>query len=140
MFGKDKNHTHLVVLERGEEIVESLISYCDTHGIRSGWVTGIGALSEASLALYDSNSKQFQRKTIKAALELLVLNGNISMLNDTIVSHLHAVMSDDQMNSIGGHLDRAIVAATCEMKIEQLPFNTSRRFSDEIGLNLIERN
>ena len=45
---------------------------------------------------------------------------------------------DRASNVYGGHLNRAIVGATCEMFIHVIPGEIDRKFSEEIGLNLIE--
>lgn len=129
---------HLLVLEKGEEIVKSLIEHCQSNNINSAWISGLGALSQASLALYQLDSKSYSKTKIEGDFELLMLNGNIGQLENKTMAHLHAVISDKEMHSLGGHLDSAVVAATCEIKLELLPFDIQRKFSEEIGLNLIQ--
>ena len=41
-------------------------------------------------------------------------------------------------NSFSGHLNSAYVSATCELVIDVAEGRVDRKFSDEIGLNLLE--
>ena len=38
----------------------------------------------------------------------------------------------------GGHLNKAIISATCEMVINIIDGKIDRKFNEEIGLNLLE--
>lgn len=52
--------------------------------------------------------------------------------NNTIVARI------DKGEVFGGHLNRAIVRATCEMIINVIDGKVDRYFDEEIGLNLFE--
>jgi uncharacterized protein len=49
-------------------------------------------------------------------------------------------IADKENKSMGGHLNSAIVSATFEGVIEIIDGEIDRKFSDEIGLNLIDFN
>lgn len=140
MHAKRLGQTNLIVLEKGEELIGTVLAYCTENNIQSAWVNGLGAISKAKLALYHLDRKEYQRTEMNGSFELINLTGNIGLLNDKLVAHLHATISDGNMNSFGGHLDEAVIAATCEILMEEIPVVITRQHSDEIGLNLIKRN
>ena len=57
-------------------------------------------------------------------------------MNGEFYSHLHMSAGDSQGHVVGGHLNRAVISATCEMAVRVLPGAMDRAFSPEVGLNL----
>ena len=51
---------------------------------------------------------------------------------------MHIILSDSDYKTFGGHLNRAVVSATCEVIIEEYEGTLERYFDDNIGLNLFE--
>lgn len=127
-------------IDKGKKVVESILEFCKNNQIKGAWITGLGALSEVKLAFYQLDKKSYLKKTIKQSLEICSLSGNIGMLDKEHVTHLHIVVSDENMSCFGGHLEEATVAATCELKVEIFDHPINRKYDDEIGLNLIEIN
>lgn len=131
------SNNYILRLKKGDEVISSLLSFCQKETIHSAWIWGIGAISEAKLASYMLSEKKYYKKDLKGCLEIASMSGNIGLLDKKIVGHIHVVLSDSDMNAFGGHLDQAIVAATCEIFIKKLEIGIERKYDSDIGLNLI---
>ena len=59
-------------------------------------------------------------------------------MNGEYYSHMHLSARNDQGEVFGGHLNKAIVSATCEMVIQVINGQVDRYFDEEIGLNLLK--
>lgn len=59
-------------------------------------------------------------------------------MNGEFYTHIHMSAGNDKGEVFGGHLNRAVVSATCEMIINIIDGNVDRKFDGDIGLNLFE--
>ncbi len=50
---------------------------------------------------------------------------------------MHVNLGNDEHKSFAGHLNSAFVSATVEVIIDAFEGEVDRKFSDEIGLNLL---
>lgn len=130
------DNTYIVRIDKNEEILEQLKILCQTENITLGSVTGIGATNDVEIGLFDTTTKKYNSITISEPLEITSLVGNISTMNGELYFHLHINVGDKNMNTRGGHLNKAIVSATCELIVEKINGSVDREFSQEIGLNL----
>ncbi len=130
--------THILRLDPGEEIVTSLIDYCEEQGIQSGLVTAIGAVNDVTIGLFDPDTKEYASERKKGNFEIVALTGNIATKDGEVYAHLHIGFGDDQHAMYGGHLNQAFVSATCEIYLLALKDKVERFYSSEIGLNLLK--
>lgn len=131
------NACEILRLNKGDEVISSIIKFCEKKKIESAWIWGIGAVSYVELSAYDLKSKKYIDNKIKDNLEISSLTGNIGEMDNKLVAHIHAIVSDWKTNSFGGHLKKAIVAATCEVIINPIEYKIVRKQNEETGLNLI---
>jgi predicted DNA-binding protein with PD1-like motif len=129
---------HLVRLERGEEITQTMEGFLQEEGIQGGVVTGIGGIEEAELGFYDLKMKTYIRKKIPGYLELIHYGGNITLVEGLPFIHAHAVVSGPDFSTQAGHFFNAKVAITGEFVVRTADWEV-RRFLDELtGLKLMD--
>lgn len=138
MIAKQFGNTWIIRIARGEEIVSTLQKICVDNDIRLGVVSAIGAVNEATIGLYDVDNKIYHSESYTGDMEIVNLAGNVSSMDDEIYLHLHVSLSDTSHKLFGGHLNRAVVSATCEIFIQTIPGEINRFKDNETGLNLIE--
>ncbi len=128
----------IVRLEKGDRVIESLQKFCKEKSLKCGYLLGLGAVSEAELALYRLKDKKYFSKKIKEPMEMIVLNGNISEMDNEPYLHIHGIFSDRDMRTFSGHVKEATIAATGEITIWKFDGKIRRSFDKAIGLNLYD--
>ncbi|HID72634.1 TPA: DNA-binding protein [Candidatus Micrarchaeota archaeon] len=136
MHYKRKGKELVVRLDEGDEIVHSLIDICGRNGITSATVTGIGALKAAELGHFDTREKKYNSKVFEGMFEIVSLSGNITVMDDKPLAHLHMVMADTEYNCFGGHVVQGIANPTCELVLRELGTKVRREKDMNTGLNL----
>jgi hypothetical protein len=122
----------------GDEIVESLRSLAKKEEIPAAAVTGLGAISEVTLALYDRMTRSYVETHLTEELEVASMVGNISWLGDEPVVHLHGVVSRRDATTAAGHIMRAVVSVTLELMLVVYPERLARKPDAALGLNLLD--
>lgn len=130
--------TYTLVFEKGDEVVKALEEFASSHGLGAARLSAIGALSDAVLAYYDWETKQFQEIPVDEQVEVLALGGTIAMSNERPRVHLHAVLGKRDGSVVGGHLFSAHVRPTLEMTLTDAEEPLVRREDEETGLTLID--
>lgn len=131
------NRVLAIRLERGEEIVSSVLGAAKQYSIQAGIVSGIGAVSDAVVALFDPADKKYYSNEFHEPLEVTSLSGNLSMMNGEPYTHLHISLAAADGHAIGGHLSSATIGGTAEIFIQILPGAIERKYSEQDGLNLM---
>lgn len=126
----------IVVLEKGEKLVESLTKFAKLTGINAASLQGLGALEEVELGFYDLHQKSYKRTTLKGDWELVAMNGNITLKEGTPFVHVHAALGGEDFSLKGGHLFEAVVAVTCEVSLIPHSGLIERHAHPGIGLAL----
>lgn len=137
MTGKRVGDSWLVRLERGENVLECLLEFCEQEGVKAGSVTGIGAMEAIELRYYDVSTRDYLSKKLPEQHEVTGLVGNVSRMDGRAYLHLHVSLGDKEFRGWAGHLAAATVSATLEVIIRELPGEVERFYDEEVtGLNL----
>ena len=124
--------------DRGEEICECIKRISTDENIKLASVSAIGAVGRFTVGVYIVDEKQYLSNDFSGNFEIVSLSGTVSTMNGDFYSHLHMSAADKKGNVFGGHLNRAVVSATCEAVITVIDGTVDRYFDESIGLNLFK--
>lgn len=125
-------------LKKNDDVILGIINFCQKNDISAGWFSGIGAAQDAEISIYDLENKNYINKKLQGPLEIANLCGNVAKKDGQTMIHCHVTLSDKNFATFSGHLNCAKVGATCEVIFQTINDNLTRKFDDDIGLNLLE--
>ena len=134
---KKISNKYFIRIDRGEEIVSNLTEFCIARSIKLGRISAIGAVNKATIGIFDPLKKEYNSVEFKGIYEILSIMGNITSNRNQPYLHMHITISDSNYNAFGGHLNKAIVSATCEVIIEEFEGKLDRYYDEKTGLNLV---
>ena len=127
-----------IVFDTGEDPVGALTGFAAEHSLRAGSFTAIGAFSEATLAWFDWQKRDYRKIPINEQVEVLMLAGDISLKPDGSPQvHAHVVIGKSDGSAHGGHLMQATVRPTLELILTESPSYLRRKHDPRSGLALI---
>lgn len=129
-------NTIVARIDRGEEILAAVREIAGAEHIQLASVSALGATNDFTVGVYNVDEKQYHANDFKGNFEIVSLTGTINTMDGEFYTHLHMSAGDKKGQVFGGHLNRAVVSAVCEMVITVIDGVVDRRFSEEIGLNL----
>lgn len=129
----------LLRIDRGEEILACIQSVCEKEKITLGSVSGLGAVGEVTLGVFNREQFVYEKQTFTGDMEIASCSGNISTMEGKPYLHIHMVVGNVTQDIChGGHLNRAIVSLTGEFILHRIDGAIDRAYSPEVGLNLIQ--
>lgn len=134
----DGTRTFVLVFERGDEVIEGLLSFAREHELKTARFTGIGALSEVKLAFFDPETREYEDIPVGEQVEVLNLTGNVAQHEGAPKIHAHMVVGKRDGTALGGHLVEAHVDPTLEVTLVESPEYLEREIEEQSGLPLIK--
>lgn len=132
------NNTIVARIDKGEEILEKIKEIALKENIKLANVNALGATNEFTVGVFKVDEKKYYANEFKGDFEIVSLTGTINTMNDEFYTHIHMSAGNDKGEVFGGHLNKAIVSATCEMIINIIDGRVDRYFDEKIGLNLLK--
>jgi len=134
MQSREKHNLIIIRLFPKENIIHSLKTIAEKHHVSTAIIlSGIGQIQNPTLGFFKAKG-DYTSQTFNDIYELLCLSGNIINNNNTFQPHLHAVISDEQKQTKGGHLINGLVSVTNEIVLLKTNIQATRTISNETGL------
>ncbi len=132
------NNKIVARIDKGEEILEKIKEIAVKENIKLANINALGAVGNFTVGVFKTAEKKYYSNEFKGDFEIVSLTGSINTMNGEFYSHVHMSAGDSEGKVYGGHLNKAIVSATCEMFIDIIDGKVDRYFDEEIGLNLFK--
>lgn len=125
-------------MDKGEEILAQIKEIALKESIKSASVTALGATNDFTVGVYKIDEKKYYANTFQGSFEIVSLTGTINTMDGEFYTHIHMSAGNDKGEVFGGHLNRAVVSATCEMVVDVLDGTVDRQYDPVTGLNLFK--
>ena len=129
--------TFALIFETGDEVMATLERFAAENQLTGSHFTAIGAFSEATLAYFDWQKKDYTSIPIREQVEVLVLAGDVAEEDGKRKVHAHVVLGTSSGAARGGHLKAGKVRPTLELILTESPVHLKKRFDPATGLTLI---
>ena len=130
--------TIVVRIDRGEERLDKIRELAIAENIKLASVTALGATNDFTVGVFNTDEKKYYANEFKGAFEIVSLTGTINTMDGQFYTHIHMSAGNDKGEVFGGHLNRAVVSATCEMTVTVIDGEVDRYRDDDVGLNLFK--
>ena len=132
--------TIIARIDKGEEILEKVKEIALKENIKLASISALGAVNDFTVGVFKTDEKKYYSNSFQGNFEITSLTGTINTMNGEFYTHIHMSAGNEKGEVFGGHLNRAVVSATCEMIIIIIDGSVDRYFDEEIGLNLFKFN
>ena len=134
----DGQRTFAIVLDAGDEVIETLQAFADRQEITAAQFTAIGALSDVELMYFDWEKKDYLRIPVREQVEVASLIGDVAVApSGGSALHIHLVIGKRDGSAMAGHLGKAHVRPTLEVILTESPAHLRKIKDARTGLALI---
>ncbi|VVC71727.1 Uncharacterised protein [uncultured archaeon] len=131
---KNSDGTHVLLLEKREDVHATIDAYCQKHNILGGSLQAIGGADHVTLGYWKGASQGgYYEKTFPGFLEITSLLGTIT----DIGVHLHGTFAQRNYGVVGGHVAKARTNPMLEVFLTPAP-RLKRKDNKTLKLKLLD--
>ena len=123
--------TYYVRMDKGDEIISSILDVCRKEGIVSAIFSGIGGCGASEIQTFDPENNTYETRELSGMLELASVNGSVATdESGNLCHHTHAMFAykeDGEHAVAGGHLKSATVLITAEIELRPVTGGVDRK-------------
>lgn len=131
---KQDGNTYFIYVQQNEKIMDTLTQFCKDNDIHNGQISGIGAIRNIKMGVYDLDKKEYIIHHFNEVWELTSYQANVLLKDGEPFIHAHINISDHDLTVKGGHLFEADVAAVGEFILRKIETDGKRELDPTIGL------
>lgn len=128
---------HVLVLEPGEHVLETVTAYLKRNAIHAARFTAIGGFREVELKYFNMQTSVYEHRTLRAQVEVISLVGSVSLREGEPFIHAHVVVGDAEYRAHAGHLGEGVVEPTLELFLTPIDGSLTREKDERTGLDLL---
>ena len=126
---------HLVILH--QEVAVALL--VEEEQVELASVSALGAANDVTIGIFNTAEKKYYSRRYQGDFEISALVGNVTRKDGEPYLHLHITIGNPVTGEVhAGHLSSATISATLELFLQVWNGRVGRKFSDTVGLNLLE--
>ena len=130
---------YVLRLDPGEEIVASLTRLVEEEQVELASVSALGAANDVTIGIFNTAEKKYYSRRYQGDFEISALVGNVTRKDGEPYLHLHITIGNPVTGEVhAGHLSSATISATLELFLQVWNGRVGRKFSDTVGLILLE--
>ena len=138
ILSEEGGTTYLLRFHTGQEVMDGLLAFAAKHNLVSGHLTGIGAISRATIGYFDPVRKEYLRTNHDEQMELVSIIGNLALVAGKPFYHIHVGLGMRDSSARGGHLFQCIVRPTVELVLTAYSKPVRRQLDSQTGLQLLD--
>jgi predicted DNA-binding protein with PD1-like motif len=122
----------------GESFVAPTLAWLKREGIGYATMTGLGAVSGATVSYWNSQTKQYEQHELAEQMEVVSLVGNVTLREGQPFVHAHVSLGRQDLSLIGGHMNDLSVHPTLEIWLRPELTAVERTLDESCGLFVMQ--